>query len=159
MTDGSAATLLAAVVTAAVAAGVFLATEVIRFVGGVRGRRDAAIEAVLASLDRILRDATKPRITMIWTYSPSVYLTATMRLFPILSKRDMIVIDWLMDHGKRLAERQNGEAIGEFVSEAQTQLMLWMRYPKIGRASMAKDLKDRGIDSSVADVMKSKPGR
>ncbi|MEN0084019.1 MAG: hypothetical protein AAGC66_04545 [Leifsonia sp.] len=159
MSDGAAATLWAAVITALVGAAVFLAGEIIKLVRGSRERRAAVIDDVLRALSDVVASATRPKISLRWSNKPIRYMTSVLALFPILPKRDLVVVDWLLDHTQRLGKATTGEEIGELVGEAQSQLMVWMRYPSMGRTLMIKDLEARGVESPIAAVMKLKPGR
>ena len=159
MSDGAAATLWAAVITAVVGAVVFLAGEIIKLVRSIRDRRAALIDEVLAALAEVVVSATRPKIALIWSDKPIRYMTKAMALFPALPKRDIVVVDWLLDHAQRLAQAADGEEVGTLVGEAQSPLMLWMRYPRMGRNLMRRDLADRGAKSPIADLMELNPGR
>lgn len=156
--DGATATLWGALITAFAGAGVFLAGEIIKLVSSHADRRAAKIDEVLQALGEIVTAATRPKITSIWSSKPIRYMVAAMGLFPILRKRDAVVVDWLMDSSKRMSAVATGEEMGNLVGEAQGMLMLWMRYPRMGRLQMVKDLRTRNVESPVADLMREKPG-
>lgn len=146
--DASTATLLAAALSALVAAGTFAAAEVIKIRTARSDRMASALGAVLDELSRVPQMATRPRIFE--RRNDLEIGTAVMHLFAAVPFRDRWLVYWL---AQRLFESTAAPLMDRvrISAEMTGKILAWKVKPREVRRSLEREVRRSSHWSNMTD--------
>ncbi|MFJ3393936.1 hypothetical protein [Leifsonia aquatica] len=148
--DSGQATLLAAVLAAIVAAGVYLAGELTRLARDSRARRGAAVARVLDAVEAASHQSANGPVP---PGTSLVYLSAVVRLMTVVRRKDLVLTDWLTWKGNILADAKGPGDVSAFVGSVNGGIIVWVRRPRHARVGFKRELEESGFFFEARSVL------
>ena len=146
MDTGSFVTLLAAGIAAIVAALTFVAGEVLKIRQTYLDRQLAVIDDVVKAFSVIPYDEMRPKLFRLWSTKPLAIPMTITRLIPVLRKRDLILVDWLIQKCLQTVNATERDERVIRAAEATSGISVWLRNRRTARKLFSKELDDLGIE-------------
>lgn len=138
--DAAGATLLAAAISALVAAGTFATAEIIKLRAAARDRRFAAFDDLFEALERVPATEMKSR----WYRRASVpdldIASRTMRLISVLPHRDRFLVYWLAERAIDLSTASGDDRV-RISADMYSTILVWGSKPKPLMAKLEREVR------------------